>query len=572
MTSYDLVVRNGLVVDGTGMPGRRADVAIVGGRIATVGRVDGRGATEVDAEGHVVTPGFIDGHTHLDAQMFWDPLGTSSCWHGVTTVVMGNCGFTLAPSRHGQRKLVIDNLEKAEDIPAAALAAGVEFGWETFGEYLNAVDRLSKGINTAVYLGHSALRTFVMGERAFHEAAGPEDLMAMDRELVDGLAAGAVGFTTSRSDHHVTPSGDPVASRRATWDEVEWLVRTMAAAGGGVFELSNESAMTSPDPEVRAEPMSRLRSLAVSTGVPTTFGITTYGDPNRWQELLALLDDAARLGGTMWGQSSCQPSGAVFHFSTWLPFDKLPAWVEIRRLPLADQMAAFRDPEVRRRLVEAVGDRDFTLGKEAVTRSFFDRLVVMSDQGKLSRSVASVAAERGGHPVEAMLDLGLESNGDVFFFQPTSNDDPVDVKRILDHPRTVMTFSDAGAHVSQIINASLPTHLLGVWVRERQAFTLEQAVRMLTLVPSSIWGFSDRGLIREGFAADLNIIDPATVGERLPEVVHDLPAGATRLVQRASGYLATVVGGRVVFERGDHTGELPGTLIRRRTGATTRRF
>ncbi len=563
MTEYDLVIRGGVVVDGTGMPRRRADVAVTGRRIVAVGTVGGRGAREIDAEGHVVTPGFVDGHTHLDAQMFWDPLGSSSCWHGVTSVVMGTCGFSLAPSQRGRPQLVIDNLEKAEDIPAAALAAGVRFEWETFREYLDVLDRLPKGINTAVYVGHSALRTYVMGERAFIERAGADDLAAMARELEDGLAAGAIGFTTSRSEHHSTPSGAPVASRVAGWDEIEVLVGSMADAGGGVFELSNESVMTSPDRAGRAESMHRLRALAVSTGIPTTFGITTYGDPHRWQELLALLDDAARDGGQLWGQSSCQPSGAVYHYATWLPFDELPAWADVRSRPLDEQAALLRDPDVRHALVEAVGDRDFMLGKESVKTSFFERLVVMGHGGKLSRSVASVAAERGAHPVEAMIDLGLETGFDVLFFQPTSNDDPDDVKRILDHPRTVMTFSDAGAHVSQIINASLPTHLLSVWVRERQAFTLEHAVRMLTLVPSTLWGFADRGLVREGFVADLNVIDPDTVGECLPRVERDLPAAAARLTQRATGYRATVVGGEVVLDRGEHTGALPGTLLRR---------
>jgi len=552
-----------MVVDGSGMPARRADVAVSAGRIAAVGPVVGTGRRVINAEGHIVTPGFIDGHTHLDAQILWDPLGTSSCWHGVTSVVMGNCGFTLAPSRDGERHLVIENLEKAEDIPAAALAAGVRFEWQTFREYLDVLDRVPKGINTGVYVGHSALRTFVMGARAFEQTASGSDLDAMEAELRDALDAGAVGFTTSRSEHHVTPSGAPVASRVAGWDEVERLVGAMQSAGGGVFELANESSMTSPDPDVRAEPMRRLRALAVTTGVPTTFGITTYGDPNRWQELLALLDDAARDGGQLWGQSSCQPSGAVFNWQTWLPFDKLPAWGELRRMTPGARLEQLRDPEARQRLVDEVGDRDFTLAKEAVKQSFFERLVVMAGGGKLSRSLASVAVERGVHPVEAMIDLGIESDFGVFFFQPTSNENPVDVRRILEHPRTVMTFSDAGAHVSQIINASLPSHLLSVWVRERQAFTIEQAIRMLTLVPSTVWGFADRGLVREGLVADLNVIDPATVAECLPTVERDLPSGAVRLTQRATGYLATIVGGQVVLENGAHTGALPGSLLRR---------
>ena len=566
MAAYDLVVRNGAVVDGSGMPARPADVAVSDGAIMAVGAVEGRGAREIDAEDNIVTPGFIDGHTHMDAQFFWDPLGTSSCWHGVTTVVVGNCGFTLAPCRSGREQLVIDNLEKAEDIPAEALAAGVRFEWETFAEYLDVFDRLPKGINVASYLGHSALRTYVMGERAFESHATAEDLEAMDRELRAGLAAGAVGFTTSRSHHHSTPAGRPVASRVAPWSEVEHLVATMADAGGGIFELANESVMASTDPEGRAEAMARLRQLAVSNRVKTTFGLSTFGDPERWQELLSLLDDAGRDGAQMWGQSSCMPSGALFNFKTWLPFDKVPAWSELRSRPLDEQAQALRDPQVRASLVASVGGGDFSLGKEVATKPLFERIVVMERDRSESPTLATVAAARGVHPVEAMIDLGLESAFDTFFLQITSNDNPDDVLQILRHPRTVMTFSDAGAHVSQIISASLQTYLLSHWVRDVGALTIEEAVRMITLVPSSIWGLADRGLVREGFAADLNIIDPTRVEACLPEVVHDLPAGATRLTQRAEGILATVVGGEVLLENGEHTGALPGRLVRSHRG------
>jgi N-acyl-D-amino-acid deacylase len=557
--AHDLVIRNATVVDGTGMPAARGDVSIDGRLISGVGVVPDRGRRELDAEGHVVTPGFVDAHTHMDAQLFWDPLCTSSCWHGVTTAVMGNCGFTLAPVRSGSHQLVFDNLEKAEDIPAASLAAGVRFDWESFREYVASVERLPKGINVALQVGHSALRTYVMGERAFTDQASDDDLAGLERELLDALDAGAVGFTTSRSEHHSTPDGRPVASRVAAWSEIEQLVSALGTVGG-VFELANESVMTSPDRDLRAAAMARLRALAVTTKVQTSFGITAYGDPNRWRELLHLLDDAAADGGRMWGQSSCRPAGAVFHFRTWLPFDKLPEWRELRALPHDEQAVLLRDPDTRRRLTAAVGDGAFTLGKETATSSIFDRLMLLGANTNEMPTVNEIARQRGVQPLDALIDLVLDER---FLFQVTGNDNADDVLTILRHPRTVMTFSDAGAHVSQIVNASLQTHLLSYWVRERQALTIEQAVRMLTLVPATLWGFADRGLVRPGMVADLNVFDPETVGAALPEVVHDFPAGATRLVQRATGFLATIVGGEQTFDRGEHTGALAGQLLRR---------
>jgi N-acyl-D-amino-acid deacylase len=563
VAAHDVVIRNGVVVDGSGMPRVRADVAIDGRHIAEVGVVPGKGRREIDAEGHVVSPGFVDAHTHMDAQLFWDPLCTSSCWHGVTSAVMGNCGFTLAPVRSGAHQLVFDNLEKAEDIPAASLAAGVQFEWESFRDYVATVERLPKGINVAVQVGHSALRTYVMGERAFTDTAGDDDLALLERELLDGLDAGAIGFTTSRSEHHSTPDGRPVASRVAGWPEIERLVRS-AGDVGGLFELANESVMTSPDPDARSQAMARIRALAVSTKAQMSFGITAYGDRNRWRELLDLLDDAATDGGRVWGQSSCRPAGAVFNLRTWLPFDKLPHWRDVRALPLDEQVVRLGDPDLRRTLAEAVGDGSFTLGKEAATSSIFERLMVLLPNTNEMPTLAEVARRRDAHPVDVMIDLALDG---TFLFQVTGNDDPDDVLTILRHPRTVMTFSDAGAHVSQIVNASLQTHLLSYWVRQRQSLTLEEAVRMLTLVPSTVWGFTDRGLVRPGMVADLNVFDPSTVGAAMPEVVNDFPAGATRLIQRSNGFLSTIVGGEPTFENGEHTGALAGRLLRRRAGA-----
>jgi N-acyl-D-amino-acid deacylase len=564
--TYDLVIRNGVVVDGSGLPRYRADVGVRGGRIATIGRIR-EGAREVlDAEGRVVAPGFVDGHTHMDAQVFWDPLGTCSCWHGVTSVVMGNCGFSLAPCAAPDRHLVMRNLERAEDISAAAMNAGIDWKWTTFSQFLDCVEGLPKGINYAGYLGHSALRTYVMGERAFDEEAGEADLQAMERELRDAIRAGAIGFTTSRSPSHETPDRRPVASRLASWREVQRLVGVMGELNAGIFELAGEEVgRRDGDPERRREYFARLRDLAVETGRPVTFGVFSRREaPGLWREYLALLDETAAAGGRMFAQVHSRALTVVLSFKTSLPFDRLPVWREVRALPLAEQQARLRDPETRRQLVAAAMERDQrrAVGAEPRFVNDYEWIFVMDTADGPHRSVAEVARQRGCGPVEAMIDLALEKDLDLFFLQPIANENQEDALELIKHPRTVVTFSDSGAHVSQIMDASLQTHVLSHWVRARQALTLEEAVRMLSFEPATHWGFADRGLIREGMAADLIVFDPDTVGVELPEVVHDLPAGARRLVQRARGFAASVVNGEIVLRDGKPTGALPGRLLR----------
>src|SRR3954470_10499145 len=366
---YDLVIRNGDVVDGSGLPRYRADVGVRRGRIAAIGRIRDRGTDEIDAEGHVVTPGFIDSHTHMDAQVLWDPLGTCSCFHGVTSVVMGNCGFTLAPARANERHLVVRNLERAEDISADAMAQGVEWTWETFPEYLDTLDRIPKGINYGANIGHSALRTWAMGERAFEEEASEADVAVMARELRDALRAGAIGFTTSRTTNHETTDGRPVASRLATWAEVEALVGVMGDVGTGMFEIAQEPAARSSDPAVRAEFFGRLRDLAARTGVPMTFGVlSTTRDGSDWRGQLDLIDDTARAGGQMWAQAHAREFSVILSWKTRLPFDNLPLWRDVRAQPLSEQTRAFSDPELRARLVQAAHDGDYGRAIGAETR------------------------------------------------------------------------------------------------------------------------------------------------------------------------------------------------------------
>jgi N-acyl-D-amino-acid deacylase len=557
--AYDLVIRNGTVVDGSGGPSYRADVAISGDRIAEIGRITERATSEIDAEGQVVTPGFVDGHTHMDAQVLWDPLGTCSCWHGVTTVVMGNCGFSLAPVRSDARELVVRNLERAEDISPAALAAGISWGWETFAEYLDEVDRQPKAINYAAYVGHSALRTWAMGERAFEEEAGEDDLGAMEVELESALRAGAIGLTTSRSRNHATSDDRPVASRLASWSEVQRLVAVLGRERTGVFELALEEAARSRDPERRAEFLDRLGRLALDTGVPVSFGVVGGYD----EHLLELIDDVSAAGGTMFGQSHCRGVATLLSFQTRLPFDKLPEWAELRARPESEQLAALADPAVRARLVHSAehGEYGKAIGAEA-RRPDFDHVYVMDSGLPPHATVAEVAAARGVSPVEAMIDLAVSTGLQQLFIQPITPEDPEAILPFLRHQGSVMTFSDSGAHVSQVIDSSIQTHLLAYWVRQRQDLTLEEAVRMLTSATADAWGFTDRGRLGLGMAADLNVFDPETVAPSMPEVVTDLPGGARRLRQGATGFKATVVAGQVVLADGQSTGALPGRLLR----------
>ncbi|OGA52566.1 MAG: hypothetical protein A3G24_10070 [Betaproteobacteria bacterium RIFCSPLOWO2_12_FULL_62_13] len=562
---YDLVIRNGTVVDGTGLPKYRADVGLNGDRIAAIGRIGERGKEEIDATGHVVSPGFIDGHTHMDAQVFWDPLGSCSCWHGVTTVVMGNCGFTLAPGSAEQRDLILSNIVRAEDISPAAIGAAVRWNWTSFREYMDVVDKQPKAINYAANIGHSALRTHVMGPRAFEQQASADDLGAMEHELLDALDAGAIGLTSSRSTGHRLPEPDnrPVASNHASWEELSQLVCVMGTTGRGIFEYSRERESRSPDPNVRKAVNDRLRDLAVKSGVPITFGIP--GGSHGTQDNLALLDSTAAAGGRMFGQTHTRGISHVLSFKGRLQFDDFPEWAHIRALPIEEQRKVFSNPEQRKRLVAATKNGVYRTGGGEPRKPTYENMYVMYSAVSRNPTVAELAARRNLDPVEVMMDLALESNFNQLFMQfdvATVPKSEAEALATLRHPRTVMTFSDSGAHVSLIMDSSIHTHLLAYWVRERNAFSLEEGVKMITLTPAIAWGFTDRGLLRQGCIADLNIFDPATIAPQIPTIEHDLPTGARRLKQKSNGIMATILGGKVSFRNGEHTGALGGNLLR----------
>jgi N-acyl-D-amino-acid deacylase len=546
---YDLVIRNGMVVDGSGSPSKRADVGIQNGRITKVGLIRDSAHKVVEAEGHVVSPGFIDGHTHMDAQVMWDELGSCSCYHGVTTVVMGNCGFTIAPVRPGGREFVVRNIQRAEDISADALEAGIDWTWESFSEYLDVVEKRPKSINHAAYVGHSALRTWAMGERAFTDTASEDDLKLMEYGLTDAMQAGAMGFTTSRGPH-LTPEGGPVASRLATWDEVRRLVGRMGDLGVGVFELALEN------PAGNDAEFSRLADLSASTGVPITFGAFT-------QNLIEGVHRINERGGIAFGQTHSRGVNSIMSFRTQLPFDSLPVWKGIRTRPLEEQRRLLTDPDIRRQLIHEAHEGPYpdAIGGEA-RRPNYKAMEIYARPFPPYHTVADEAARRQVDPVEVIIDLGLESGFDQLFAQALTSATHDDLRITMKDPRTAMTFSDSGAHVSQMSDASIQTFLLGHWVRNLQEFTLEEAVRLITLNPATAWGFSDRGMVREGFVADLNVFDPNTVGPEMPFVLSDLPGSGRRLVQKASGFLATIVAGEVILERGEPTGARPGRLVR----------
>ena len=568
--SLDLLIKNGTVVDGSGLPRYRADVGVKGGRIVEIGRIRAPAERIIDADGLIVAPGFIDGHTHMDAQIAWDPLGSCSCWHGVTSVVMGNCGFALAPCKPEDREWFARCLTAVEDIPTEAMLAGIEWNWETFPEYLANVERLPKGINYGMYIGHSALRMYAMGKRALTETASEDDLRRMEHAVGEAIRAGALGFSTSRANTHVTPDDTPVASRIADWREIDRLVGAMAALDTGIFQIGPDIS----GGEAQRVFLARLRQVALDSGRPIMFGMlaTKQGvDPNPWDYQTRFMDETVAMGGRMYGQATTRSINAVFSLKSYLPFDVLPGWKAIRALPLAEQKRRLADPEVRRRLIaEEAGmkPRDRTLqgGGAATTdprKPDYDNLYPMLSVDWDDPSVGELARRLNKHPVEVIIDLVLENDNRVFV-QPLVNEQPADVLGLLKHPRTLATFSDSGAHVCQEMGSSLQTHLLSYWVRNKQQFTLEEAVRMLTFDNASAWELPDRGLIRAGYAADLVVFDEQRIKPQLPTVEQDLPGGARRLVQKADGIAATIVNGAIAIENGRATGHSAGQVLKGR--------
>jgi N-acyl-D-aspartate/D-glutamate deacylase len=562
---HDLVIRNGTVVDGTGAPRRIADVAVSGGIVVEVGRDVGHGRREIDAEGLLVTPGFVDIHTHYDGQATWDPLLTPSCWHGVTTAVFGNCGVGFAPVRPGATSYLINLMEGVEDIPETVLAEGVSFDWESFPEYMDALAAMPRAIDVGAQVPHGALRAYVMGERgADHEAAPSEaEIDRMGALLEEALRAGALGFTTSRTTKHRARDGRPTPSLSAREPELAGLALAMRRAGRGVLEVNSDFGPGE---------FETLRDAAALARRPLSCLLVQVNHaPTLWRETLDQIREARRAGMDVNAQVGCRPIGVIMGLETSVhPFMTHPAWTAMSGLTPAERYGRLRhDEDLRRVLVADRPDDDKTREMAAaLARAYPLRREAPDYEPCPSDSVAARAAAAGRDPFELALELMMGEDGKGLLLHTFENyfgGDLEDVRAMLTDEATVIGVADGGAHVGLICDASAPTFLLSHWARDRSRgprLPLEFLVRKHTRDTALAYDLRDRGLLAPGYRADLNIIDFERLRLLQPEIVYDLPAGGRRLVQRADGYRHTFVAGRETFRDGEHTGELPGRLIR----------
>lgn len=560
--THDLVIRNGTLVDGTGGTPRPADVAISGDRIARVGEVPEAGQQEIDAAGRIVTPGFIDIHTHLDAQIMWDPQVTSPCWHGITTAVMGNCGLSLAPARPGQAEFLIHLLSNVEDIPAEAILEGNRFTGESFADYLDLLEALPTGVNVAAMIGHTAVRYYAMGERSMEEGAAPNDSeMQLMRELVKhALDAGAMGFSTSRSLLHTTPDGRHVPGTFAAYEELLEFGKILGEHGRGMFGWV--SPVEAGDARLHEREIDWMQRISQETGTPFTFAvIQNRENPTLYRESLDQIDAANRAGAKLHPQTEVRSIGVVVGLANITPFDQSLAWHALKELSVKEKLEALRDPERRAQLVRG--------GNEASSEgqlSMIYHLCVKQGNARYDfspeDSLWAIAKQRAVSPADAFIDMLLETDGQACFIFPFANFEIDAVQELLLDRNMLLGLADSGAHVSQICDTSFSTYFLSYWVGERSLMSLEEGIRKLTSEPAEIFGFADRGVVREGAFADLNVINLDALKVLPPEFRNDFPAGAGRYIQRAEGIDLTLVNGEVFMKDGEHQGAYAGRLLR----------
>ena len=574
---HDLLIRGGTVVDGTGAPTKKADVAIGGDRIVAVGENLGPARREIDATDLIVTPGWVDCHTHYDGQATWDPELTPSGWNGVTTVVMGNCGVGFAPVKPGEREYLINLMEGVEDIPGAALSLGINWQWESFPEYLDALDTMPRVADVVAQVPHGPIRTYVMGERgANNEEATPEEIKEMARLVKQGLEAGALGFTSSRVLGHKAKDGRVVPGTFAGDAELIGILRTLGEVGYGVFGVASGSLISGeltkgtaiPDEE---EEMARLRWLAKEADCPVTFAcIQNPNDPDQWKRLFSACDEAQAEGIQLVPQIQARPAGILMGFDgTVHPFVHCESFEGLSNLSPEERKAQLKDPDLRAKLLGEEPDISQIPPSVRFIASAWDMMYRMSDppdyEPKPHTSLKAIAERKGIDPKEMAYDIMLE--GDYLYFPLTNYcEGDMEVNRVMmQNDNAIFGLGDGGAHCGVITDASIPTFLLTHWVRDRsrgERFPIEFVVERQTRKTARFCGLNDRGVIAEGMLADLNVIDMETLSLRKPRMAFDLPANERRLLQDVEGYRYTVKSGEVTYDNGKATGSLPGRLVR----------
>jgi N-acyl-D-amino-acid deacylase len=566
---HDIVIRGGTIVDGTGNASFTGDVAIADGRIAAVGGKQGPARRDIDADGLLVTPGWVDVHTHYDGQAMWDPLLAPSCWHGVTTVMFGNCGVGFAPVKKEHRGALMDLMEGVEEIPNPVLAAGLTWEWETFPQFMDALERRPRAIDICAQAAHLPTRVYVMGDRAVRrEPATPDDIAEMRRLTVEALQSGAFGFTTSRTDSHKTPDGELVASRDADDHELLGIGSALGVTGTGAFGMNSD--FDDEEFELRW-----MRKLAKDTGRPVWFLLTDrYEDPQRWRRLIKAVHEMRAQGLPITAQMAGRPIGVMMGVGTALnPFTVRPSYKKLESLPIEEQRRRLRDPQVRAQiLAEKPSDAEvakLAQFRQAVTRKW-ERFYVMGNPPDYEpgpeKSVANIAARTGRPPDEVAYDTIIEDGQYLYF--PVVNyvtGDHAPIYEMLNDPACLLGLSDGGAHCTSIVDAGVPTFMLTHWSRDRSRgpkLPVEMLIKRQTSETADFFGLADRGRLTPGLRADINLIDYGRLQVQKPELVHDMPANGRRFVQRVTGYETTLVAGEPIFERGEHTGAMPGRLVR----------
>jgi N-acyl-D-amino-acid deacylase len=574
---HELVIRGGSVIDGTGAPAFTADVAVDDGRIVEVGDVSGSGRRTIDADGCLVTPGFVDIHTHYDGQATWDPHLTPSCWHGVTTAILGNCGVGFAPVAAQDRQRLVELMEGVEDIPGTALYESIQWDWESFPEYLDALDRSPHALDVGAQVPHAAVRAFVMGERALDDATA-DDVEAMSKIVAESLGAGALGFSTGRTHGHTDVYGKPVPGTFAAEEELEALFGTLAKAGRGVFQVvpAGVGGIEGLDPEGAMDrELNWIMRLGGSAPVPMTFLIMQSSfDPDAWRPYFESVHQANAAGANIRPQIGSRCFSALVGLQSRLnPFKYAETFKSIADLRLPELVAALRQPHVREAiLAQAPAANKESTSMDRMSRKMFERLFPLGDtldyEPTADNSVAAIAARENRDPWEVIYDVMLGAEGRDFLLFPLLNYGKGSYEGLYDmmsDPQTVQGLGDGGAHSSIVCDASMTTYLMTYWTRDRTRgprLPLEYAVRRLTSDGANLYGLTDRGSVRPGLRADLNVIDYDNLGLLHPEKVNDLPGKAGRLIQRSRGYVATMVAGEVVVDDGELTDARPGRLVR----------